>query len=256
VERAQTGARLASTATDIAVSEQNKNTKARNERIATALVIATGEKLAAEPELWWKWWEELNEVEFVSGKSMEARYQASTIAVYNPQYIERQTPPEVPQPIRPVFTGKRSCLNAGTPIWTDQGPVAVERIMIGDLVLSRDIETGELAYKPVLLTTVRPKRHLTRFTVGNEAIQATGGHLFWGSGKGWVRARELQPSQVLHTAASPANVEEVGAGNFAETYNLVVADFHTYFVGEHRLLSHDNTPRQPTRMIVPGLAAE
>lgn len=29
-----------------------------------------------------------------------------------------------------------------------------------------------------------------------------------------------------------------------------------YFVGEQRLLSHDNTPQQPTRMIVPGLAAE
>jgi hypothetical protein len=253
VERAQTGARLATTATDIAVSAQNKDTKARNERITEALVIATGEKLAADPQLWWKWWLDLNELEFVTGKSIEARYQTSVIAVYNPQFIETQSPPE-PDPNRP--RGPYSCLNAGTPVWTDQGPIAVERIKVGDLVLSRDVETGELAYKPVMLTTVRPKRHLTRFTVGEEAIQTTGGHLFWVSGKGWVRARELQPSQVLHTASSPANVGEVGAGNFAETYNLVVADFHTYFVGEHKLLSHDNTPRQPTRMIVPGLAAE
>jgi hypothetical protein len=32
-----------------------------------------------------------------------------------------------------------------------------------------------------------------------------------------------------------------------------VADFHTYFVGDGRILSHDNTPRNPTNSIVPGL---
>jgi hypothetical protein len=33
----------------------------------------------------------------------------------------------------------------------------------------------------------------------------------------------------------------------------VVADFHTYFVGEAKILSHDNTIRQPTNAVVPGL---
>ena len=41
----------------------------------------------------------------------------------------------------------------------------------------------------------------------------------------------------------------------AEAYNLVVADFNTYFVGETGILVHDNTPRLPTRATVPGLAA-
>ena len=127
---------------------------------------------------------------------------------------------------------------------------------IGDLCLSRDIETGELAYKPVLLTTVREKRLLTELAIGDDKIQATGGHLFWVSGTGWVRAKELRPSQVLHTATAPANILAVQPGIMAKTYNLVVADFHTYFVGERKLLSHDNTPRRPTRMIVPGLAAQ
>jgi hypothetical protein len=40
-----------------------------------------------------------------------------------------------------------------------------------------------------------------------------------------------------------------------EAYNLVVADFNTYFVGETGVLVHDNTPRTPTRATVPGLAA-
>jgi hypothetical protein len=149
-----------------------------------------------------------------------------------------------------------SCLLAGTPISTDQGLVAVERLKPGDLVLARDIETGELAYKPVIHTTLRPKKQLLRITAGKDVFEATGGHLFWVSGQGWVRARELKPGLVLHAAGNPVTVLKVEEGAVAETHNLVVADFATYFVGQGQFLSHDNTVRRPTRMIVPGLAAE
>jgi hypothetical protein len=50
-------------------------------------------------------------------------------------------------------------------------------------------------------------------------------------------------------------IEAVEPGNHEQTYNLVVADFHTYFAGADRALSHDNTIRQPTDRVVPGLAA-
>ena len=36
-------------------------------------------------------------------------------------------------------------------------------------------------------------------------------------------------------------------------YNLIVADFNTYCVGEHLLLVHDNTPRRPPAVDVPAL---
>ena len=39
-------------------------------------------------------------------------------------------------------------------------------------------------------------------------------------------------------------------------YNLVVADFHTYFVGHSKILSHDNTVRDATDAVVPGLVEE
>ena len=38
------------------------------------------------------------------------------------------------------------------------------------------------------------------------------------------------------------------------TYNLVVADFSTYFVGKEKILSHDVTEKKTTHNIVPGLA--
>jgi hypothetical protein len=80
--------------------------------------------------------------------------------------------------------------------------------------------------------------------------------LFWVSGEGWVKSRKLTPGMVLHTAEGPVRVSNVTAGQHAQTYNLVVADFNTYFVGEQKILSHDNTVRRITRSIVPGLAAE
>jgi len=45
----------------------------------------------------------------------------------------------------------------------------------------------------------------------------------------------------------------VDAADAQKTYNLVVADFHTYFVGNARIFTHDNTVRRPTNALVPGL---
>ena len=42
----------------------------------------------------------------------------------------------------------------------------------------------------------------------------------------------------------------------APVYNLTVADYGTYFVGEGQALAHDNTPRLPTRALLPGFAPE
>ena len=36
----------------------------------------------------------------------------------------------------------------------------------------------------------------------------------------------------------------------------IVADFHSYFVGEGKILSHDNTLREATSATVPGLTAK
>jgi hypothetical protein len=91
---------------------------------------------------------------------------------------------------------------------------------------------------------------------GSESFETSGGHLFWVAGEGWVKSRSLKSGQVLHTASGPLHVSQVEEGTVAQTYNLVVAEFSTYFVGQQMILSHDNTVRTPTRSLVPGLAAE
>jgi hypothetical protein len=59
----------------------------------------------------------------------------------------------------------------------------------------------------------------------------------------------------LNGSGQIESVEIVEKGD-EPVYNLVVADVQNYFVGEGRWLSHDNTARQPTRCLVPGLEAK
>jgi len=54
----------------------------------------------------------------------------------------------------------------------------------------------------------------------------------------------------------PIRVAAIESTDEAEAYNLIVADFNTYFVGKGGILVHDNTPRRPTRATVPGLASK
>jgi len=128
----------------------------------------------------------------------------------------------------------------------------IETIRVGDVVLSQDIESGELAYKPVLRTTIRPMERLVKIRVGNESFETSGGHLFWVSGQGWSKARELESGHSLHAIEGAVPVTAIESGTEAQTYNLVVADFNTYVVGTGKILSHDVTDRRPTRTVVPG----
>lgn len=90
----------------------------------------------------------------------------------------------------------------------------------------------------------------------NETIRTSGGHLFWVSGEGWVKSRNLKSGMVLHGMREISHLSEVTEGEAEETYNVVVEDYHTYFVGRQRILSHDNTVRRPTNATVPGLHVE
>lgn len=224
---------------------QNEFTSRVNDRLAWVLEAATGVDLPAQPEAWWTWWNDRNEVFVSSEKPTAVIQQTRQVAI-----VDR------------ISTGGSSggqatshdCLAAGTPVWTIRGQVEIERIRVGDLVLSQHSETGELAYKPVLRTTVRPRGPLIRIEAGGERCETSGGHLFWVAGEGWVKSRNLVSGQVLHGAAGPVHVSSVEVTGEAETYNLIVADFNTYFVGYRKVLSHDNTVRIPTRAVVPGLA--
>jgi hypothetical protein len=124
---------------------------------------------------------------------------------------------------------------------------------VGDRVLSKNVESGELAFRPVLKTTVRKAKPLVVVRSTNEDIKATGGHQFWQSGHGWVKARDLAALSRMHTVTGNVFVDAVQPGPTEQTFNLVVEDSHTYFVGKAGLLVQDLLLTPPTNMVVPGL---
>lgn len=150
-----------------------------------------------------------------------------------------------------------SCFTKGTKVWTLTGLIAIEQIKPGDRVLSQDVDTGELQYKPVLAATINRKGRIMKLGVGNETIACTRAHPMWVVGGGWRFARQLAAGEQLHTLSGGATIEDiekVNADDATESaFNLIVADFSTYFVGERGVLVHDNTPRKPTAAVLPGL---
>jgi hypothetical protein len=142
---------------------------------------------------------------------------------------------------------------AGTTVYTDVGPRPVEQIRLGDRVLAQNVDTGELSYRAVLEPTVRPAAPTVVLKFGDKRIQATGGHPFWAVGRGWTKAREFEPGMRMATVAGTVEVTGIEPASNEPAYNLVVDDFHTYFVGDVLVLSHDNRPPEPARGGLPGM---
>lgn len=218
---------------------QKRYIERTNARIIDTLREVTGQELSTDPHDWWKWWDDFNETVVLGQKPSHVTYFVQTTPVAG----------TLATPYR-----HHSCLVAGTPIWTDFGPIAVDKMHVGDRVLAQDTLSGELAYKPVIRTTVRPRGALVHIALDKDKITATGGHPFWVSGRGWVNARWLEPGMTIHTVTGAARVVkiEIDEDGNQPVYNLVVEDFHNYFAGNTHMLLHDITPREPTEVPVPG----
>ena len=227
---------------------ENVRIEQLNKRICEALRNATEEPLGDDPRAWWSWWNDRNEVFYASVKPVDVDRRGRSTVLINEDQPDAINPSGMAPESR-----RHECLVAGTLIETELGPVAVEEIRMGDRVLTKDINTGELFYKPVIRPTVRPTTVLFEIDLGDEVIKSSGGHPFWVSGQGWVKARDLTSGMPIHTVDGVVTVQSVNENGRAVTYNLIVADNSNYFVGKSRILSHDNSLREATQVVVPGL---
>lgn len=233
---------------ELAVARQNALLAEINGRIGSVLSTATGQKGLESAEAWWAWWNDYTE-SVPSGTK-------PVFVAYN--YNEPQRPsdplPNMPDPPPPPPPPRGyECFVAGTPVWTETGLKPIEQIRVGDRVLAQDVQTGELAIKPVVCTTERPPEKVLAVKIGSQTLRCTGGHPFWVGGRGWLKARWLESGHSVHGVEGAVSVEKVVESGEEVTYNLEVADFNNYFVGPDKLLTHDVTSRRPTSAVLPGL---
>jgi hypothetical protein len=234
---AVTQAAIASTVADIEsrVWEVNQADEALNERIIPVLAETTDKNFLSAKQ-WWDWWRESNEYYVYDHPVWQENYSQSNGCC--------------------VVIVNCSCFVQGTPVWTKTGLKPIETLSGGDLVLSQDVKSGELSYKPVIARTVRPASPILKISLDNEQLQTTKGHPFWVAGVGWRMAKELGDGARLHGVTGGSQIRSIEPASDAEAYNLVVADFNTYFVGETGVLVHDNTPRRPAQVLLPGIAVK
>ena len=146
--------------------------------------------------------------------------------------------------------GGTCCFVAGTLVETEFGLRPIEEIELGDKVLARNPETGETALKSVTDLIRLNERQIWEVSLsGNEGasefFETTDDHPWWvvdQTGQGsWKDTAELSAGMIVTTAdyqtmiiTNVLETERIDA-----TYNLTVADFETYFVGENKVLVHN-----------------
>jgi hypothetical protein len=137
------------------------------------------------------------------------------------------------------------CFAAGTPVWTLNGPRAIEAIGEGDRVLAYDLVRQAVVERPVARVHRNRTRHFYEVAVSGRVVGATGRHPFWSEGTAdWVAAAGLTPDSSLKSLdGRPAAVESVThrEGGESDTFNLTVEGVHNYFVGPG-VLVHNGSP--------------
>ena len=173
-----------------------------NPRVRYALYQITGEDLPTNPIACQKWWRDYYYQLYEMGNPYEYEDEShGQKPVYESRssYDQQFTAP-------PIMV---SCFPRDIKVWTLAGPVPIERVQPGDLVLSQHPRTGELAYKPVLEVTAHKPVPLVKIGLGAETILATRGHPFWVCGKGWKMAKQLEVGDRLHTLSGPVTIDRL-----------------------------------------------
>ena len=214
--------------------QEEENHEQLRDRIRFVLRQTTGFSDSNDPELWEKQWADYN-------------------GSYRTSYIEQPYRSYSARSVSLHVVRLCSCFPAGTPVMTLLGTMPIEKVVCGDRVLAQNPETGELTFKTVQGITLRTAAPLVKLQLGSNVICCTAAHPFWIVGEGWRIAKQIKPRDRLHGINGAVPVDAVGEIRETEAYNLIVSDFHTYFVGESSLLVHDNSPLLETSAGLPGL---
>ena len=205
-----------------AIEDFNQLAAVINERVLPVLQQAAGSaESTTDQDGLYKWWYDRLGYSYEPPQKVQAAVDA------------------FPQSYPPSLT---TCFAAGTKVRTIEGFRPIEQILPGELVLSQDVATGGLDFRPIVMVHHNPPNQTLRITLGNdEIVLASVYHRFWRAGSGWAQARELNAGDVLRTLGSSTRVVSVETGSVEPLYNLDVSGNRSFFVGTAGVLVHDNT---------------
>jgi len=144
---------------------------------------------------------------------------------------------------------KSGCLgNSFTPdtlVETEDGLRRIDEVKVGDLVLSRNMETGANELQPVtaVMTSTKLVEIVSVRLDSGVTIEATPEHLMFVNGE-WVQAQEIRAGSELTDVDSHAvRVRSVSrSSREIAVYDLTVARTRNFYVSKSRVLVHNISP--------------
>jgi RHS repeat-associated protein len=140
-----------------------------------------------------------------------------------------------------------------TLVETEHGLRRIDEIKVDDLVMSRDLETGENELQPVsaVMTSTKLSELAVLTLESGAVIEATPEHLILADGD-WVQAQHIEPGMVLST--QNGNAIKV-AQTRRETrelavYDLTIAKNRNFFVSKDRVLVHNISPCEKAAQVL------
>jgi Pretoxin HINT domain len=155
-------------------------------------------------------------------------------------------PPKKETPAKPGPV----CFVAGTLVQTPDGPIPIDALDRGQIVLAKGEGQPISAYR-VLDCIHGMTRKLYHIEVGDSSkITSTRNHPFFVAGKGWTSAHKLEIGDGLisldGTIVLVTTIDRERLINPVDTFNIHVEDVSTYFVGDGLAVwVHNNDPPGP-----------
>ena len=142
----------------------------------------------------------------------------------------------------------QTCFTGETLVAAEDGQKRIDEIEVGDKVWAYDIFTGETALKEVTKVYVHEVDEILHLHTSCGDIDTTTNHPFYVIDKGWVAAGDLvEGDEVYLIDGTTAIITGSDIEKLDETilvYNLEVADYNTYFVGDEAVLVHNYNPKR------------
>ncbi len=218
------------------LDDYNRNVSKTNSRSLDLLTTTTGLAFGDDREAWDKWFTTQIGYAYVTPQQaptvveeVPTTFQSQVTATASLDMLNARIPPPP----------SHNCFGKGTLVRTPSGARAIEDLKIGDLVLSQEMASGKLHYKPIVAVHHNPPSPTHKIMLNGEALVSSHFHRFWKVGQGWVMARDLKVDDKIRVLGSVATISSIEPSPVQPVFNLNVADDSNFFVGSIAALVYD-----------------